>query len=68
VNYKDYKVGDRVIMKPARPNSSIGYKNVCGRVMTIKEIIPQLDWACTFEEQDEENTVYRMKDILRRAE
>lgn len=56
-------VGDKVRMKPARKDSSLGYKQVGGKVLTIKEILPCFDWACRFVEIDEEHTVYRMKDI-----
>lgn len=61
-----FKVGDKVRMKPARKNSTISYKAVGGKVLTIKEIFPQLAYSCTFEEIDEPNTVYRLQDVAER--
>lgn len=67
MKFEDYKAGDKVIMKPATKRSSVGYEKVGGKTLTIKEIFPQYAWTCTFEEIDEEGTIYRMKDILRKA-
>lgn len=57
-----YHVGDRVTLKPARRNSSFGYKEMCGRTLTIKEIFPQYQGACSFEES-EDDSLFRLQDL-----
>lgn len=60
---EDYRVGDRVILKEASKRSTIGYADLTGCVLTIKEILPQYNWSCSFEEDTEENRIFRLKDI-----
>ncbi len=57
-----YKVGDKVRLKPARKSSSRGYAAAAARVLTIKKIWPQYDWACSFEEYGDD-CLFRLKDI-----
>ena len=64
MDYTKLKAGDKVRLKPARKNSSLGYEKVAGQVLTIKKVFPQYDWACTFEEDPDPHTIYRMKDIM----
>lgn len=64
--FKALKAGDKVIMKPTRSTSSTGYAVTAGKILTIKEILPQYAWACTFEETDAD-TLFRMQDILKKA-
>ena len=57
-----YHAGDRVTLKPAFKTSSIGYKEMCGKTLTIKEIFPQYQGACSFEES-EDDSLFRLQDL-----
>ena len=61
--FKTLKAGDKVLMKPARKESSIDYALVGGMVVTIREILPQYAWACAFEEVRDPLQIFRCKDI-----
>lgn len=62
-----YKVGDKVIMKAPRKNSSLGYGKTKGRVLTISAILPQYGDAFTAEEFGSEE-LYRLRDIASLAQ
>lgn len=61
--FKALKAGDKVLMKPARKDSTIGYALVGGKVVTIREVLPQYAWACAFEEVRDPLQIFRCKDI-----
>lgn len=57
-----YKIGDKVIMKAPRKNSSLGYAKTKGRVLTISAILPQYGDGFTTLEFGTD-LLFRLRDI-----
>jgi hypothetical protein len=56
-----FRVGDKVIMKPPLRSSSCGYREITGKVLTIKAILPQ--YGDAFETEECGDALLRLRDI-----